>query len=345
MGSVKDLTVLKKPTDSESGLGRFLFSDRYSVFDWGEMPDRLDGKGAALCITSAYFFEKLAGLGIKTHYRGLVEDSEVKKLADVKKPSNVMEVDLLQVVMPTVKDNTYDYSAFERHRSNCLIPLEIIYRNSLPEGSSVLRRLKNGEVSLAELGLTALPRPGQILVPPLFDVSTKLEPSDRYLTWTEAEKLSGLDPDGIAEVKKIVALVNELITGSVHRIGLVNEDGKIELGWDETGDFTVVDALGTLDECRFTCQGMPVSKEIARIFYRTTGWFGAVEKAKKQQPINWKRTVTETPPILPGRLRELIGLIYKAFTHELTQREWFGPVPPLGDLLAKTRQWVVSGTG
>jgi phosphoribosylaminoimidazole-succinocarboxamide synthase len=35
MGSVKDLTVLKKPEGNEAGLGRFVYSDRYSVFDWG----------------------------------------------------------------------------------------------------------------------------------------------------------------------------------------------------------------------------------------------------------------------------------------------------------------------
>ncbi|HAG08789.1 MAG TPA: phosphoribosylaminoimidazolesuccinocarboxamide synthase, partial [Desulfotomaculum sp.] len=36
MGSVKDLTVQEMPVENKSGRGRFLFSDRYSVFDWGE---------------------------------------------------------------------------------------------------------------------------------------------------------------------------------------------------------------------------------------------------------------------------------------------------------------------
>lgn len=40
MGSVKDLAVLKEPAGTETGTGRFIFSDRYSVFDWGEMPDQ-----------------------------------------------------------------------------------------------------------------------------------------------------------------------------------------------------------------------------------------------------------------------------------------------------------------
>jgi phosphoribosylaminoimidazole-succinocarboxamide synthase len=33
MGSVKDLVVLKEPAAAETGTGRFIFSDRYSVFD------------------------------------------------------------------------------------------------------------------------------------------------------------------------------------------------------------------------------------------------------------------------------------------------------------------------
>ncbi len=80
MGSVKDLVVLKKPTPGEAGTGNFIFSDRYSVFDWGEMPNHFTNKGKALCLIGAYFFEKLEAMGVKTHYMGLVENEEVKRL-------------------------------------------------------------------------------------------------------------------------------------------------------------------------------------------------------------------------------------------------------------------------
>ncbi len=87
MGSVKDLQVIQKPTEAAMGTGRFLFSDRYSVFDWGEMPDRIGGKGAALCIMGAYCFEQLEKQGVKTHYRGLVNrDGKAVKVADSKNP-------------------------------------------------------------------------------------------------------------------------------------------------------------------------------------------------------------------------------------------------------------------
>jgi phosphoribosylaminoimidazole-succinocarboxamide synthase len=37
----------------------FEFSDDYSVFDWGKMPDKIDHKGRALTLIGAFFFEQL----------------------------------------------------------------------------------------------------------------------------------------------------------------------------------------------------------------------------------------------------------------------------------------------
>ncbi|HEB11010.1 MAG TPA: phosphoribosylaminoimidazolesuccinocarboxamide synthase [Spirochaetales bacterium] len=75
MGSVKDLKVLEQAFENRAGLGNFVFSDRYSVFDWGEMPDHILNKGRALAFMAAYNFEELERRGIKSHYRGLVTDS------------------------------------------------------------------------------------------------------------------------------------------------------------------------------------------------------------------------------------------------------------------------------
>ena len=56
MGSVKDLEVLESPYESKEGRGIFHFSDRYSVFDWGEMPDNIKNKGAALAMMATFNF-------------------------------------------------------------------------------------------------------------------------------------------------------------------------------------------------------------------------------------------------------------------------------------------------
>ena len=157
MGSVKDLEVIKKPTKDLMGIGMFDFSDRYSVFDWGQMPDLIEGKGAALCLMGAYCFEQLENQGVKTHYRGLIDDNgKVVKISELKQPSNIMEVSLVNVYKPKTGiingKIIHDYSIYTPKLKNCLIPLEIIYRNGLPEGSSVFKRLQQRKINLKDLG-------------------------------------------------------------------------------------------------------------------------------------------------------------------------------------------------
>jgi phosphoribosylaminoimidazole-succinocarboxamide synthase len=339
MGSVKDLTVLEPAGADKPGRGRFTFSDRYSVFDWGEMPDLIKDKGAALTLIGAWFFEELERAGMKTHYLGLVEDGVPQRLADLKKPSNVMDVKLLNVIRPKLEGEHYDYSMYRPGMRNYLVPLEVIYRNSLPEGSSVFKRLASGQTTPADLGLAAMPVPGQKCEPPIFDVSTKLEITDRYLSWNEAEKISGLEPKMMKELRGRLLFVNRLISQAAGRMGLVNEDGKIELGIDENGELLTVDVLGTPDECRFTHAGIPVSKEVCRIWYRKSAWYGAVEEAKKKDRMNWKSITAVKPEALPPRLSALVSGIYCSFCNGLTGRRWFD-VPPLADVLKEIREFV-----
>ncbi|MDI6631717.1 MAG: phosphoribosylaminoimidazolesuccinocarboxamide synthase [Bacillota bacterium] len=344
MGSVKDLVVLKKPKKGETGSGRFVFSDRYSVFDWGEMPDQITEKGKAICLATAYFFERLAEMGIKTHYLGVVEDGVTKRLGDLQKPSDTMEVKLLRVLKPKIRDNAYDYSVYREEKGNFLIPLEVIYRNSLPEGSSVFRRLREGSLTLDEIGLREMPAPAQVLEKPLLDVSTKLEAADRYINWEEARAIAGLAETEIEEIRRVTLAVNDLITAEAKKLGLFNEDGKVEFGFDQNRALILVDALGTLDECRFTFEGIPVSKEIARMFYRQTEWSREVEEAKKKNKIGWKDLVKAAPPQLPERLKNAIAMIYKAYTNELTGRKWFD-TPPLKEVLAEIKEFTGQGEG
>jgi len=339
MGSVKDLTIIEKPEGNRPGTGRFKFSDRYSVFDWGEMPDHIEDKGKAICLVTAYFFEKLEEKGFKTHYIGLVEEGKVKKLNELSEPTDTMEIKLLRVLKPEIKDGKYDYSIFKKERKNFLIPLEIIYRNSLPPGSSVFRRLKEGSIIPQDLGLEAEPVPGQILESPILDVSTKLEETDRYIKWDEAKEIAGLSDEELNEIKEKTLFINNLITEETKKLGLFNEDGKVEYGFDEKRNIILVDALGTLDECRFTYEKIPVSKEIARIYYRKTEWYREVEEAKKKDKMKWKEYVKNSPPPLPGELKKGIENIYKAFANEITKKKWFD-VPPLRDTLESIKKFL-----
>jgi phosphoribosylaminoimidazole-succinocarboxamide synthase len=342
MGSVKDLQVLEEPREDRLGLGRFVFSDRYSVFDWGEMPDLIPFKGASLCLISAYFFQRMEGL-CNTHYLGVVEGNRAKTLDELGAPTNVMEIRLVRVLRPRLRNGGLDYTVFKEERSNFLIPLEIIYRNSLPPGSSVFKRLQRGEVTYRDLGLDSYPKPGCRLEKPIVDVSTKLEDPDRYLTWDEARKIASLTVEEVEEIRRLTLKVNSLITKEVLKAGLSNEDGKIELAFDLNRNIMVVDAVGTPDECRFMLNGFHVSKEAAREFYRKTEWFKEVEKAKKALKAggrgDWRCQVRLKPPPLDSDVKRLISNLYAACANEITGRRWFD-VPKLRDVVKEYRSMV-----
>lgn len=332
MGSVKDLEVIEPVKGEKTGKGRFIFSDRYSVFDWGEMPDHIPNKGQALCLMTAYFFEKLEKMGIRTHYRGIVEDGVAKSLNELQKPSNKLEVTLVRVIKPKYKAGRYDYYVFSEKITNCLVPLEIIYRNILPEHSSFRRRAEKGELNLNDYGLQELPAPGSPLNQPIFDVSTKLEASDRYISWHEARKLAGLNDEEFKKVRQLLLKINQVITREVERAGLKNLDGKIELAFDSNRELMVVDAVGTPDECRFSYQGFSISKETIRKFYRGSMWYQQVIRAKKEEGPEWRDKVELSPEPLPEDILRMISEMYMACANEVTGKEWFRDIPSLSEL-------------
>ena len=323
MGSVKDLVVLKEAKDNELGLGRFIFSDRYSVFDYGEMPDKIEGKGESLCLIASYFFEILDKEGIENHYIGVVENGEVKNLKELSSPTNVMEVKLVRVIKPEK-----GYDVFKTEKTNFLIPLEVIYRNVITEGSSFLKRLKRNEISLEQFGLKDLVV-NKRLEKPIVDFSTKLEDKDRYLNYEEAKNIAGLSDEEFEGLIKLTLKVDEIITREVEKIGLMNEDGKIEVAFNDKRQFMVVDALGTPDECRFNYNGVEMSKEVLRAYYKTTEWYKKLEKVKDVN--NW-REKAGIPPKLPDEIKTAVEEMYKALCNEITSIRFFD-VPKLKDVV------------
>lgn len=315
MGSVKTLHVKIEPTAKEMGTGSFEFTDDYSVFDYGKMPDTIPEKGAALVAMATYNFVELRRNGIRSHYIATPD-------------ARTMEVSLVRVIQPGkegIPEGTINY----------LVPLEIIFRNSLPEGSSVFKRLKSGQLHYEDLGLNHMPVPGEKLFPPLLDVSTKLEETDRYLTWEEAAKLSGLGPR-IAEVNDIALMVNDFINRRANEVGLYHADGKIELAVDDRGELMLVDVCGTLDEDRLEMNGVQVSKQVMRDHYKTTDWYARLEAAKKA---GLPKKMWPEPPHVPQVLRQIGGNMYTS-----TANEWAGqlrwPAPPLADVVAEYKAWL-----
>ncbi len=222
-----------------------------------------------------------------------------------------------------------------------MIPLEVIYRNGLPEGSSVFRRLSRGELTIEELGLDHEPKPGEIFAEPYFDVSTKLEDGDRYLGWEGAREIAGLSGREIKRMHAIAFHLNCIVYHAAESAGMVNWDGKFEFAFDPSGELMVVDTLGTLDECRFTYEGQHVSKEVLRQFYKRTQpeWVAQVDEAKKSGAEDWKSLVREQPKQLPHSLVVIVSNMYTSAANALTGKETFG-APSLGEVVAEYKKFM-----
>lgn len=239
-GSVKD--VLRDPSGLTDRVV-FRFSDRYSVFDWGEMPDQIPEKGKNLCDLAEFFFEKAHEAGIRSHFISRKSPSEIL----VQKFSDQGE---------QTKDGI----------NRRFIPLECIFRFVLVPESSVLTRRKDLH-------------PGE-LATPMVEFFTKREDFDRILDRGEAKKIANLTDADLTvlerETLKLARILKEIFSKS--KIELI--DGKFEWGIEtapgKPAQFVLVDSIGP-DELRLKYRGVELSKESVRHWYRGTLWQTAWE--------------------------------------------------------------------
>ncbi len=137
-GSVKNIRRVLEPKRSRPGRYVFVFTDDYSVFDYGKMPDKIRGKGCAIAMMSAYLFEaledpsawkslfrrgsvwdraggkkvrdrlehsaagrRLAARGLATHYVGLLDTAgRCVRFDQLRTPSNRILVKAVPVISP-----------------------------------------------------------------------------------------------------------------------------------------------------------------------------------------------------------------------------------------------------
>lgn len=362
MGSVKDLELLEPAFENRPGRGRFHTADRYSIRDWGEMPDHIKNKGRALAVQAAFNFEGLRGIGIPSHYRGLVIGDQLVQVSDLEEGSNgsdTMEVSMAVKFDPVVRrffgeDGRqpiieYDYSFYNVHRgrlNNFLIPLEIIVRNGLPKGSSVFKTLKKLQDKndnegirrlLDTLGLKEIPVEGQMLPKPVMFYTTKLEPGDRELDENGAYQISGLTQEVFRRIAPTTLSVNDYVSERARRTGLAPHwDSKVEMRF-LNGCLELVDYVGTLDEDRF---GDRISKEFLRQWYdlHQPEFAPACEKWKKTGK-GWQERCPVKPIPLPAELSTLVSQMYMAACNQYVGREIFADVPALDNVMQKLKPY------
>lgn len=336
--SVKEFQIDEEATETDLGRGLFVFTDDYSVFDWGKMPDQIAEKGASLCTMGAYNFELLESEGVATHYRGVIEDGEVIQLADASRPPWQMAIDLTQVPDLPNEGRDYDYEHYhEAAGHNYLIPLEIVFRNEVPIGSSLRSRTDPEDHGL---DLDSWPEGPVDLDEPIIEFSTKYEEGDRYLARKEADVIAGrADIDALADLAREV---NRIITEQAESAGLTHQDGKIECLYYD-GEIRVADVVGTFDENRFSYEGTQLSKEVLRQHHKRTQpeWVQAVKAAKaeaKQENVaNWKSLCDRDPQPLDEDVLTTARNMYCAGANAYTGQELFD-APPLSSAIGAVQR-------
>lgn len=308
-GSVKDLYK-----DNDRLV--FEYSNRYSIFDWGEMPNEIPHKGEALASMAASFFEYLAKKGIPSHFVSTVS-------------ANSIEVQPVKVLRPEWVEGQYDYSMYEDMPTGCLVPLEVIFRKHLGQGNSLEGRLKKNPAYLADLGLSTMPSGATTFTPALVEFSTKLETSDRYLTRQEISDMQIVSDEELQNLRIQTQTIVTELEKLFSSFGVKLWDGKVEYGFGNKGPsgartLLLVDSIGP-DELRLTYEGLPLSKEFLRQLYGNTSWNAAVKKAKdlaqERKTQDWKticaKELGEVPKSLSPEQIEVSSLLYQALANEV----------------------------
>ena len=380
-GSVK--RVFQCPWQTESLL--FQFTDDYSVFDWGKMPDSIENKGKALALFAACLFQRLADPkfwselpdnfagkhfdpefrqtifqaptlkclqknGLASHFQGLVdkngESLSLTKAASL--PAHIyMQIKKAVVERPqdffVLNQNIYDYPPQDNTAKTRLIPLEVIFRFGMPQGSSLTGRLQRDPSYACLLGLKSCPQPGEMFDRPVLEFFSKLETKDRLLSLQEALLISGLDRKQFVDLVERAQLMALACFHIFAGQGIELWDGKFEFVLQE-GQVLPADSIGP-DELRLIYKGTHLSKEMIRRVYRGTAWESALCEAQKlasqRRGEDWRQIcmheLNSQPQPLAPEIKAVINLLYGVLVNRLSNQTLFAGHPDLDEFISRAK--------
>jgi phosphoribosylaminoimidazole-succinocarboxamide synthase len=309
LNSTKNLEIIEPPTATKVGIGIFEYTDNYTVFHYGRMPDLIPGKGEAICRMAVFNFTRLEEEGVPTHFRRFIAPSRI-------------EFDLARVPGPDAAPLTPD-------AGNYLIPVQVLFRNELPQGSSVHRRLAAG-LTPAEAGLRGIPAVGDKLKHPLIEYATTREDVNRFIGGPEAQRLAGLSDEQFQAMRDTTITVNQVLTRHARELGLSHCDGKVEYLMSDDARLVLADSPGTPDESRLMFNGVHCGKQIIRNWYVT---HGLEVPSGKLIAEGVPRSQWPQPSPLPPGFLPLMSDLYRALSETWTgERLWNAP-----DLYAATQ--------
>lgn len=333
----------------------FEFSDRYSVFDWGEMPDQLHEKGKTLALMGKSFFKFL---GEASSWENLFSSEVIKKRfsknyleilsqSDLYKKylqeglnhhavlgvddfhSPHMSVKNVSIIRPPFDGKDYHYGAYLDKPVNALVPLEVIFRLGLPKGNSLSKRLGTDLSLWRKFGFDEIPETGLLDIP-VIDFSTKLERGDRYLSYEEAQLISGMTGNEWGSLQQMTHLIALNLFRFHSEMGLELWDGKIEVAFvpGENGErsFMLVDSIG-IDELRLQYLSKSFSKEFLRESYKESPWYKNLEAAKLDSKtsgedfkIICQNKYHSSPEKLQPQVLARAEAVYKSYANEVTSK-------------------------
>lgn len=324
----------------------FHFTDDYSVFDWGKMPDTIANKGLALTLLGAFFFEQLEAKGIHTHFKRLVSEEgntlalsqaashkgrvflEVKK-ADIHRPQP----------MSVFGQSVYAYPVIPATSTVRLVPLEVVFRFGMPAGSSLRARLEKDPTYLRQLGLSEMPGEDGKFTQPVIEFFTKLEPKDRLLPVSEAIAISCLKPEQFQKLCQLTIEAAQAVKEIFGSKGIELWDGKFEF-IIANGQLLLADSVGP-DELRLIYKDVHLSKEIIRDHYRNSAWEKALKQAqdiaRQRGNDDWKeiciKELQQQPQPLPAEFKQKIDHLYGSLTNTVCGEQLLASEPELESLV------------
>lgn len=317
-GSVKDIYRL----DDEHLM--FEFSNRYSLFDWGAMPNEIPHKGEALAKFTKNIYLQLANPKFWQEYLKINTPIALELKQNGLKTHLVNhDAGVNQIVVREVSCPRDSLDFYQTKPNDAFIPLEVIFRCGVPAGSSLLKRSPE------------LYQAGQILESPLVECSTKWEAQDRMIDWNEAKQIAGLEENEAERLMNLTSALGMALAEFFKSRGLELWDGKVEWAFvaTKTGrDFMLVDSIGP-DELRLNIETISLSKEFLRSWYRNTPWFKELTRAKNIHGDSFK-SFCEKPPMLPSAMLEDMTQMYQQLARCLDEKVDFSP------LTQKLSRWV-----
>lgn len=294
------------------------FSDRYSVYEWGEMPEDIQGKATGLAFLAWFFFDHLGRAESwqdASLFPATVDQAELARLR-----ANGMPHHMIDLAGGDLRPLLLDREVLSP--SKLLLVKPLAYPNAEDPKATV------GEARVLPVQIRFEFTRGHAM--PGVTILAECETSCIVKTVEEAANKCRLSPAEMTRMAKLGELVALRLRATLSDIGIDLTSGKLTFavtGSATSLEFMLADSLGP-DTLTLECDGVRISQDVLCQGYRGTNWLLAVEKAKsmaaERGERDWKRICTEElkshPPLLSPIVKEKAAMVYQGLARALCER-------------------------